>query len=86
MISVDTIIKKFKVTSFGLIKIDIEGGEQDLFGGPTDWLTCTEAIIIEFHSTVDHLRIAELISSHGFKYIPAHSLVPENMDCFARVT
>jgi FkbM family methyltransferase len=86
MISVDTVIKKFKVTSFGLVKIDIEGGEQDLFAGPTDWLTCTEAIIIEFHSTVDHLQIVEVMSSHGFKYIPAHSLAPRNMDCFARVT
>jgi FkbM family methyltransferase len=86
MISVDTIIKKFAVTSFALIKIDIEGGEQDLFDGPTGWLARTDAIIIEFHSTVDHFRITEVVSSHGFKYIPAHSLFPENMDCFTRVT
>jgi FkbM family methyltransferase len=86
MISVDTIIKKFTVTSFGLVKIDIEGGEQDLFDGPSEWLTCTKAIIIEFHPTVDHVRIAGVISSHEFKYIPAHSFVSDNMDCFTRVT
>jgi hypothetical protein len=69
-----------------LIKIDIEGGEQELFDGPTEWLARTEAIIIEFHSSVDHFRIIGLMSSRGFKYIPAHSLVPENMDCLTRVT
>lgn len=86
MISVDTIIKKFAVKSFALIKIDIEGGEQDLFDGPTGWLARTDAIIIEFHPTVDHFRIIGMVSSHGFKHIPAHSLIPENMDCFTRVT
>ena len=86
MINVDTIIKKFEVKSFALIKIDIEGGEQDLFDGPTPWLARTHAIIIEFHPTVDHARIIRVVCSHGFKYVPAHSLFPENMDCFIRVT
>ena len=86
MISVDAIIEKFAVASFALIKIDIEGGEQDLFDGTTGWLARTEAIIMEFHPTVDHLRIIAVVRAHGFKYIPAHSLIPENMDCFTRVT
>src|ERR1700722_13382317 len=83
MISVGTIIQKFAVTRFALIKIDIEGGEQELFDGPTEWLERTEAIIIEFHPTiVDYPRLTTLVSSNGFKYIPAHSFSPENMDCF----
>jgi FkbM family methyltransferase len=86
MISVDTIIKKLAVRSFALIKIDIEGGEQDLFDGPIGWLACAHAIIIEFHPTVDRSRITGMVSSHGFKYIPAHSRFPENLDCFTRVT
>jgi hypothetical protein len=86
VISMDTIIKKFAVTSFGLVKIDIEGGEEDLFDGPSEWLTCTKAIIIEFQPAVDHVRIVGMISSHEFKNIPAHSLVPDNMDCFTRFT
>jgi FkbM family methyltransferase len=85
MIDIYTIIKKFAVARFALIKIDVEGGEQDLFNGPTEWLPCTEAIIIEFHPGVDHLRITDLIRSHGFKHIPAHSLFPDNLDSFTRV-
>jgi|SRR5580704_15794758 FkbM family methyltransferase len=84
-ISVETIIKKFSVESFTLIKIDIEGGEQDLFDGPTEWLARTEAIIIEFHPTVDHFRIIRVVSSHGLKHIPSHSPFFDNMDCFTKV-
>jgi FkbM family methyltransferase len=85
MISVDTIIQKFAVTRFALIKIDIEGGEQELFDGPPEWLARTDAIIIEFHPTiVDYPRLTRLVSSKGFRYIPAHSFSPDNMDCFTR--
>jgi FkbM family methyltransferase len=84
--SVGTLIKTFKVARFALIKIDIEGGEQELFDGPTGWLASTDAIIIEFHPTiVDYPRLTGLVSSHGFRYIPAHSFSPTNMDCFVRL-
>jgi len=82
--SVDAIIKKFAVTRFALIKIDIEGGERDLFDGPTDWLERTDSIVIEFHGTVDCSRIPALVASEGFQYIPAHSLPGDNMPCFIR--
>lgn len=86
MISVGTIIQKFGITRFALIKIDIEGGEQELFDGPTEWLARTDAIIIEFHPTaVDYPRLTSMVSSNGFRYIPAHSVFPESMDCFTKV-
>lgn len=84
MTSVDAIIKKFTVTRFPLIKIDIEGGERDLFDGPTDWLERTDAVVIEFHGEVDCSRIPELMTSKGFQYVPAHSLPGDNMPCFFR--
>lgn len=86
MITVDMIFKKFAVTRFGLIKIDIEGGEEKLLDGPTEWLGRTDAIIIEFHPMrVDYPRLIRKVSSHGFRYIPANSVFPDNMDCFTRV-
>jgi FkbM family methyltransferase len=85
MITVETIVEKAAVTRFALIKIDIEGGEQELFDGPGDWLTRTDAIIIEFHPTmVDYPRLTKFLSAKGFTYIPAHSVYPGNMDCFLR--
>jgi FkbM family methyltransferase len=86
MITVGAILQKFAVSRFALVKIDIEGGEQELFDGPSDWLAHADAIIIEFHPTlVDYPRLTKLVSSKGFKYIPAHSVSAENMDCFLRV-
>jgi FkbM family methyltransferase len=86
MISVDAIIKKFSVPRFALVKIDIEAGEQPLFDGPLEWLARTDAIIMELHpSLVDCTRLTKQVSSQGFKYIPAHSLVPDNLPCFTRI-
>jgi FkbM family methyltransferase len=86
MIGVSAIVRKFAVSNFALIKIDIEGGEQELFDGPIEWLACTDAIIIEFHPMiVDYPRLTKLVSSNGFRYIPANSFFPDNMDCFIRV-
>jgi FkbM family methyltransferase len=83
MITVDTILRKSACSRLGLVKIDIEGGEQQLFDGPLDWLDRIGAIIIEFHPPlVDHSRIIKAIESRDFTYIRSNSVFPNNMDCF----
>jgi len=85
MITVDTILEKSACPKFALVKIDIEGGEQQLFDGPTGWLDRTDAIIIEFHPTlVDHPKIIKTVAGRGFTYIRSTSVFPNNMDCFKR--
>jgi FkbM family methyltransferase len=85
VVSVGTIIQKFAVRNFALVKIDIEGGEQPLFDGAADWLQHVDAIIIEFHpEIVDYPRLTKFVSSQGFRYIPANSSFPDNADCFVR--
>jgi FkbM family methyltransferase len=85
IISVGSIIRKYAIAKFALIKVDIEGGEQELFDGPIGWLALTDAIIIEFHpALVDYQRLARLVCSHGFTYIPADSVFTGNMDCFKK--
>jgi FkbM family methyltransferase len=86
MTTVAAILEKSACARFGLVKIDIEGGEQALFDGPTDWLASVDAIITELHpALVDCSRIVEAISSHGFHYIRSNSVFPDNMDCFKAV-
>ncbi len=83
MTTVGAILKRSACSRLGLVKIDIEGGEQQLFDGPTDWLASADAIICEFHPTlVDCSKIIETISSRGFDYICSNSVFPNNMDCF----
>lgn len=83
MITVDSILEESACSRLGLVKIDIEGGEQQLFDGPLDWLDHINAIIIELHPPlVDCSRIIKAIESHDFTYIRSNSVFPNNMDCF----
>jgi len=83
MTTVPAILDKAGISRLGLVKIDIEGGEQQLFDSSTDWLASTDAIIAEFHPALaDCSRIVETISSRGFDYIPSNSVFPDNMESF----
>jgi FkbM family methyltransferase len=83
MMTVDKILEKSACPRFGLVKIDIEGGEQQLFDGPLDWLDRIGAIIIEFHpALVDYSRIIKVIESREFTYTRSNSVFRNNMDCF----
>jgi len=83
MITVDMILEKSKCRRLGLVKIDIEGGEQQLFEGSFNWLDYTNAMIIEFHlSPMDCSRIIKAIESRGLTYIRSNSVFRNNMDCF----
>jgi len=83
MMTVDMILEKFGCSRLGLVKIDIEGGEQQLFDGPLDWLNRTNAIIIELHPfAVDCSKIIKAIEGHDFTYIRSSSVFPNNMDGF----
>jgi FkbM family methyltransferase len=82
LVRVDSILKQFGLDDVGLTKVDIEGGEQALFLGPSAWLHHTKALIVEFHPPhVDCALLIQKVASQGFEYIPASV---RNMDCFIR--
>ena len=74
------------VSSIDLLKMDIEGGEQELLcEGDLSWLNQVQSIIAEFHpEVVDYPKLIALLENQGFRYIPADSMFPEQMDCFVR--
>ena len=88
MHSMDTVLKELpeRGTVIDLLKMDIEGGEEDLLcNGDLGWLEQVQAIIAEFHpDLIDYPRLLELLQSKGFRHIPAGSAFPEQMDCFVR--
>ncbi|HKV63388.1 MAG TPA: FkbM family methyltransferase [Candidatus Acidoferrum sp.] len=85
MITVDTILEKSACPKLALVKIDIEGGEQELFDGSLGWLDRTDAIIIEFHpAPVDPPKIIKTVEARGFTFIRSNSAFPGNMDYFKR--
>jgi FkbM family methyltransferase len=57
-----------------LLKIDIEGSEQDLLTGDISWLHRVDEIIIEFHPTlVEYARLIRILVESGFSYTPPRS-------------
>lgn len=82
MVSVAYLVKEFGLEKLGVVKVDIEGGEQALFLGPQEWLQHVSALIVEFHpDIVNYPLLTETVALLGFDYIPAS---PTNMDCFLR--
>ena len=55
-----------------LLKVDIEGAEEDLFlGSAPEWATAFELIVMEVHPEhVDPLEIEGAIVAQGFRYFP----------------
>jgi len=84
MLCVGSILKERSLDDVGLVKVDIEGGEQALFLGPCEWMSQVKAMVVEFHpATVDYPLLTKTVASKGFDYIQASST---NMDCFLRAS
>lgn len=53
----------------GLVKIDVEGAEEDLFGADLSWLERVDSLVIEFHADrVDWRRIIATLAQFGFSH------------------
>ena len=67
-----------------LMKMDIEGGEQDLLSSNTEWLSRIPVVLAEFHpDRVDYPGLIGKLESAGFVYHrPDHRVL--FMDCFTR--
>jgi hypothetical protein len=68
-ISINRIREEQKITRFDLVKVDIEGGERDIFGEP-DWLSHVDNITMELHHFAGNLAmIPQALERYGFRYI-----------------
>ena len=67
-VSIQTICREQAVERFGLVKIDIEGGEKDVFSEP-EWLRSTDNITMELHHWVGDLSlIPAALDQYGLTY------------------
>jgi FkbM family methyltransferase len=86
MVSMFSVLNRISSSeNVDLLKIDIEGAEQELFTGDLSWLQKVKSMIIEFHPTlVDYPGLVNKLREHGFDYIPAGTAHPDSMDFFVR--
>lgn len=84
-VTMDELIQRVPGGRIDLLKVDIEGGEAELFGAGCSWLKHVGAIIMEIHpQLVDAEQVICTIRSAGFRYVPAGSVWPGSMDAFVR--
>ncbi len=68
-----------------LVKMDIEGAEEELLTGDLSWLERVKSLIIEFHPTlVDYPGLVNRLRECGFDYIAAGTAHADSMDFFVR--
>jgi FkbM family methyltransferase len=51
-VSINTLIEKYEIPRLDLLKMDIEGGEEEIMGCPEKWIQKTQSILIEIHDGV----------------------------------
>jgi len=85
IVSMPTVFARLNGRRIDMLKIDIEGGEGDLFAGDTNWLEGVDAIMMELHSAVTAVApIVSRIESHGLRHIPGNSIRLGATDAFVR--
>jgi FkbM family methyltransferase len=68
-----------------LLKVDIEGAEEELFSGDLAWLDRVDAVLIELHPTLcDSTAVTARLLAHGFRHLPGGSVHAMTTDAFIR--
>jgi len=68
-VSIPTIAQERKISRFNFVKIDIEGGEKDLFSEP-EWLANVDTIAMELHHSAGDLScIPAALTRYGFNFV-----------------
>ena len=84
-VQMQDLLKEQRVTSIDLLKVDIEGSEEELFRRDSGWLRYVKLIIAEFHpNLIDYQATVDAVKSQGFRYYRPQTLFKESMDMFMR--
>ncbi|WP_027379451.1 FkbM family methyltransferase [Chryseobacterium daeguense] len=66
-ISMDSLMKEYQLNEINLLKIDIEGGEEELLSKNNLWLGKIENIIIEIHQNYTEEDLKKELKPFGFE-------------------
>lgn len=86
VMSVSTILGRIPAGEVvDLVKMDIEGTENEVFEGDLGWLDRVSAIILELHLGHEECdRLIERVEQKGFKFLALGEIFPSSMTGFVR--
>lgn len=68
-----------------LMKIDIEGGEQNLLSAHTEWLSRVRVLVCEFHpQLVDYQLLQNTLAVAGLRRVAMRRINEDTVECFQR--
>ncbi len=85
VIGIRTLLGHFPEGKVDLVKMDIEGGEADLLGHDTDWLSSVNSLMVEWHD--DRVESGPLIANvvaAGFIHKRINVKQQDNLSLFTR--
>jgi len=77
-VTVPTLSDTLRWERIGLLKVDIEGYEKDLFGGNREWLRLVDAMCLECHEGFGQHDLERISEDYGFgrpRRLPGISLL-----------
>lgn len=77
MIEMPELLMEHAIDTVDILKVDIEGAENELFSQCDAWISRVRLIIIEVHpSKVDYQGLIDRVSACGFQYFPPGTFAP----------
>jgi len=79
MVSMDTVLKELGTSRIDLLKLDIEGGEQELVSANCEWMDHMSFVVTELHpDIIDVDQVVGAFETRGLQFHPGHG---ENATC-----
>ncbi len=83
VVGIRDLLDRFPTGQVDLVKMDIEGGEEELLGHDTDWLAKVKALLIEWHDDLTDSRpLIRNIEAAGFRHQQINFERQDNLSFF----
>lgn len=85
VVGIRELLDRFPQGRADLVKIDIEGAEQELLGQDTDWLERVQALLVEWHDDrADSRPLIRNVEAAGFRHKRINAARQDNLSLFWR--
>jgi FkbM family methyltransferase len=74
VVDIPTLMQGYEIAQIDILKLDVEGAEEEILCVNNQWLTKTKAVVVEFHGEEVKQKCIESLHAYGFRGYPYRSL------------